>query len=231
MKKRFFCLFLALLITFTISPFSKANAETDPTQEENYTENEDGICQSNTEEALQENLDQSYSLYQELESYISKNFNGVYVFDEEKALLNENMTEFNILTGHQLAKIKNDEEAFGEAAVYNDTIEQKQEMNEQEAATEPPVMAARGFSFTMWNYCGPGNSGGTPKNGIDKICKVHDNCYDKKGWGSCSCDKAIADSMGYAAANSKYTKSQRAFAAAASAHFTQRYYTRMCKWW
>lgn len=223
MKKRFFCLFIAVCLIFTISPFSQVKAESDIEENADYSVNEDGICQSNTEEALEENLDQSYTLYQELESYIAKNFNGVYVFDEESALLNENITEFNILTGHQLAKIKNDEEIFGEKEVYDNTMEQKSEMNE-------PVMA-RGFSFTMWNYCGPGNSGGTPKNGIDKICKVHDNCYDKKGWGTCSCDKAIADSMGYAAANSKYTKTQRAFAAAASAHFTQRYYTRVCKWW
>jgi hypothetical protein len=41
-------------------------------------------------------------------------------------------------------------------------------------------------------WCGPGCSGpGSPINDVDACCKVHDECYDRKGYFACSCDREL----------------------------------------
>ena len=36
----------------------------------------------------------------------------------------------------------------------------------------------RGFCYPNYRYCGPGCSGpGTPVNGVDRCCMLHDRCY------------------------------------------------------
>lgn len=45
--------------------------------------------------------------------------------------------------------------------------------------------------FDGYRYCGYGNLGGTPTNVLDQGCKEHDDCYDARGWGKCSCDEDL----------------------------------------
>ena len=46
--------------------------------------------------------------------------------------------------------------------------------------------------FPGFNWCGPGCSGpGDPTNNVDICCKAHDECYDARGWGACSCDREL----------------------------------------
>lgn len=49
------------------------------------------------------------------------------------------------------------------------------------------VSAGSGM-FSGYNYCGYGNLGGEPTNTLDRGCQLHDQCYDTRGWGKCSCD-------------------------------------------
>lgn len=42
--------------------------------------------------------------------------------------------------------------------------------------------------FAGYRYCGYGNLGGQPTNTLDRGCQLHDQCYDTRGWGKCSCD-------------------------------------------
>ena len=40
------------------------------------------------------------------------------------------------------------------------------------------------------NYCGPGHSGpGKPIDRLDAACARHDDCYHRKGYHRCLCDK------------------------------------------
>ncbi|WNC17762.1 phospholipase A2 family protein [Brevibacillus brevis] len=42
------------------------------------------------------------------------------------------------------------------------------------------------------NWCGPGCSGpGAPIDDIDRCCKRHDRCYERRGYFSCSCDREL----------------------------------------
>ena len=45
------------------------------------------------------------------------------------------------------------------------------------------------FCYPGYNYCGPGCSGpGAPRNAVDRCCKFHDECYDKR-FGTKYCDE------------------------------------------
>ncbi|MED4784631.1 phospholipase [Brevibacillus choshinensis] len=51
---------------------------------------------------------------------------------------------------------------------------------------------ARQFPCLYGNWCGPGCSGpGAPIDDIDRCCKRHDLCYEKRGYFSCSCDREL----------------------------------------
>ena len=43
------------------------------------------------------------------------------------------------------------------------------------------------------HWCGPGCGGGAPQDDVDTCCKVHDECYDARGYFACSCDRALMD--------------------------------------
>lgn len=59
----------------------------------------------------------------------------------------------------------------------------------------------------MWygRYCGKGNIGGKPIDALDSACKAHDNCYAKKGWGSCACDATFIRATNKIVKNKKYS--------------------------
>lgn len=46
------------------------------------------------------------------------------------------------------------------------------------------------------NWCGPKHGSGTPIDALDRICMVHDNCYDSHGYFNCKCDYNMARSIG-----------------------------------
>ncbi len=50
----------------------------------------------------------------------------------------------------------------------------------------------KAIAFPIYgNWCGPYYGSGVPIDLLDKGCKNHDNCYEKKGRHKCSCDKAF----------------------------------------
>lgn len=43
-------------------------------------------------------------------------------------------------------------------------------------------------------WCGPGCSGpGAPIDDVDACCQAHDQCYGRRGYFSCSCDRELLD--------------------------------------
>jgi hypothetical protein len=48
------------------------------------------------------------------------------------------------------------------------------------------------LSCIYGNWCGPGCSGPEdPVDDLDTCCQIHDNCYNARGWGACSCDREL----------------------------------------
>jgi hypothetical protein len=49
------------------------------------------------------------------------------------------------------------------------------------------------------NYCGPGYGDPTgktpPIDDVDACCRIHDMCYDKRGYSDCSCDRELIDCL------------------------------------
>lgn len=41
------------------------------------------------------------------------------------------------------------------------------------------------------NWCGPGYGSGEPVDDLDRACMEHDHCYDRRGWGDCSCNREL----------------------------------------
>ncbi|MCL6477425.1 MAG: hypothetical protein K6T65_03330 [Peptococcaceae bacterium] len=66
-----------------------------------------------------------------------------------------------------------------------------QKLSQQEIK---PVSCRTEAADDCWygNWCGPFCGGpGDPIDGVDSCCKVHDKCYEQRGWGNCSCDLEI----------------------------------------
>lgn len=45
------------------------------------------------------------------------------------------------------------------------------------------------------NWCGPGHGGGQPVDELDVACMQHDQCYDRKGYLDCGCDKKLVGNI------------------------------------
>ena len=69
-------------------------------------------------------------------------------------------------------------------------IEAGRFFNEFSRAMSDP---ARGGIPVHGNWCGPGHGGehGDPIDALDAACKLHDQCYDEKGYLACSCDREL----------------------------------------
>jgi hypothetical protein len=104
----------------------------------------------------------------EFKKYVKKDKDGHVFFDEEKALKAE---ADNII--FQIGKEFNQiSKAYGTDGQNTDiTIE-----------WGIPVHG---------NWCGPGHGGGTPIDGLDSACKIHDQCYEKNGYFDCDCDDQL----------------------------------------
>lgn len=44
-------------------------------------------------------------------------------------------------------------------------------------------------------FCGPGKRCNVPKNPVDRVCYRHDQCYGKKGYAHCKCEKDLITRM------------------------------------
>lgn len=63
--------------------------------------------------------------------------------------------------------------------------------------TESPRRTIRALTkaFSYGNWCGKGNNGKTPIDRLDRACKAHDLCYEKKGWSSKSCNREFVNEL------------------------------------
>lgn len=70
------------------------------------------------------------------------------------------------------------------------------------------------------NWCGPGHSGpGAPIDPVDRVCCLHDQCYDDRGTLDCACDRDLVARMPGAIADSRTSAAGRAAGTAAMALF------------
>ena len=62
-------------------------------------------------------------------------------------------------------------------------------------AGAPEVRAAQGVPI-YGKWCGPGHGGGgSPEDPVDRVCCLHDMCYDDRGYLDCSCDRDLIARM------------------------------------
>lgn len=66
----------------------------------------------------------------------------------------------------------------------------------------PGAVGTEGFKIPIYgNWCGPGHSGGTPVDDLDRACMEHDECYGRKGYFDCGCDKKLTQNIDAALSN------------------------------
>ena len=51
------------------------------------------------------------------------------------------------------------------------------------------------WSLGYGNWCGKGNNGQDPIDVLDSLCKIHDECYAKEGWGSRACNREFVNNL------------------------------------
>lgn len=62
------------------------------------------------------------------------------------------------------------------------------------------------------NWCGPGCSGPAPPiDAVDACCRAHDNCYGRKGYFACSCDRDLVRCLAPHSGKSKAAWTMRSY--------------------
>lgn len=70
------------------------------------------------------------------------------------------------------------------------------------------------------NWCGPGHGGGPTVDALDAACKKHDECYDRRGYFDCDCDKSLTREVDTLITSRRLTGRARAAALAVRAYFS-----------
>ncbi len=70
------------------------------------------------------------------------------------------------------------------------------------------------------NWCGPGHGGGPAIDAVDGACKTHDECYDRRGYLDCDCDKALTSALDRLIASRRITGRARRAAVGIRAYFS-----------
>lgn len=205
-KKVLFTLgFLALFISYY---YAENGVKADVGVEEEVA------CPLESEEEISKIVEEQYAYYKKLMVYVTYE-NNQYFFNENKAM-NDGLSDFDRGSADSLVYFKNEEIENGEKAVFEDAKEAGEGM------IQPYAWHRYG------NYCGFGNSGGTPVDPVDRTCMLHDNCYAQSGWGNCGCDSILVGLMSSHASNSNLSLGQRTVAGGASAHFASRIALGLC---
>lgn len=76
------------------------------------------------------------------------------------------------------------------------------------------------------NYCGPGNRGGDPIDGLDAACQQHDKCYHHLGRDCTGCDDSLIQDVTTFLKNGRLTFKQRTYAELIKMYFKKRTHQR-----
>lgn len=82
----------------------------------------------------------------------------------------------------------------------------------------PPRAAAPLFHG---NWCGAGDANrASPVDALDSACRTHDLCYERRGRGSCSCDRALLKATAALVKNPRIEEAIRSKAATVNSLFS-----------
>jgi len=71
------------------------------------------------------------------------------------------------------------------------------------------------------NWCGAGDANrASPIDALDAACRAHDLCYEQRGRGSCTCDRAIIKATASIVRNPKVPETLRSKAATVNSLFS-----------
>lgn len=70
------------------------------------------------------------------------------------------------------------------------------------------------------NWCGPGHGGGRAIDDVDAACKTHDECYDRRGYLDCDCDRSLISAMDRLITSRRINGRARTAAVAVRAYFS-----------
>lgn len=91
------------------------------------------------------------------------------------------------------------------------------------AGAAPPATAASEASPPLYhgNWCGAGDAHrGRAVDALDAACRVHDLCYEKRGRGACTCDRALLKATAALVRNPKIEETVRSKAATVNSLFS-----------
>lgn len=69
------------------------------------------------------------------------------------------------------------------------------------------------------NWCGPGHGGGRAVDALDEVCMRHDQCYDRRGYLDCDCDRTLVREIDDLIARGGLSGTARAKAALVRTYF------------
>lgn len=92
--------------------------------------------------------------------------------------------------------------------------------NATQAPGEATAAGAEASLPIYGNWCGPGHGGGPTVDAVDAACKQHDECYDRRGYFDCDCNRTLLNQIDGLLGSRRINGRARTAAAAIRAYFS-----------
>lgn len=130
---------------------------------------------------------------------VLEKLNVAFVLEAEELLDNEEMINTMIdMLRNQGARLRELELRLAQAqgAALGVTVSGTADHGAPRPTVTPGAVGAERLGLPIYgNWCGPGHGGGTPVDDLDRACMQHDECYGRKGYFDCGCDKKLIQNI------------------------------------